>query len=384
MGNKVHIDWALFRKALVGNLDSAEEKAFNDWLNAKENRLYFDKALAFQAKAREKSPEEQYDFKKAWSEFERHHVNRDSNRFLTLARVAAILIILVALPIFLIHRVQNVETTGSDILPGRSSALLTLADGSTVVLETRDTVIRLKKRMGEIWVDSANIVYLAEDEGTGVSDYNILRIDHGREFSLTLSDGSRVWLNSETELRYPVTFTGLTREVYLSGEAYFEIAPDVNKPFIVNTGDLKLTVLGTSFNVSAYADDNLQVLTLAEGEIEITEIKGIQGESISLIPNQQIILDKRSLTTEVRQVDANLYSAWTRGRFVFEDETMFGLFQKLGRWYDISVFFIDSNAQYERLTGQLPRFESFDVIIDLLERVSDHEFEVENNIIKIK
>ncbi|MBE0677780.1 MAG: FecR domain-containing protein [Bacteroidales bacterium] len=384
MGNSINISWSLFKKAVRGNLEIEEQEIFNEWLRVKENRLYFEKALAFSSREGVPDPEQQYDYHRAWLEFEKHRHHRNRERFLVLARVAAILILLAAIPIFLVNRAREAGSSGADILPGRSAALLTLADGRIIRITGADTTISLEGKSSDILVYSGSITY-QHDGSEGVSNkFNSLDVGRGEEFSLNLSDGTVIKVNSESNLKYPVIFNSRAREVWLSGEAYFDVAPDSARPFILHTGDINVRVLGTTFNVAAYGDEETEVLTLAEGKIEVSGIKGLPGKTFEIKPNQQFVLNKTSLSADIKTVDAGLYTAWTRGRFVFEDETLYSLFRKLQRWYDISVFFLDSEAQYERFTGQVPRFESFETILQLLNRVSNYEFELKNNIVTVK
>jgi transmembrane sensor len=384
MGNSINISWSLFKKAVGGNLDIEEQKIFNEWLRVKENRLYFEKALAFSSREGVPDPEQQYDYHRAWLEFEKHRHHRNRESFLVLARVAAILILLAAIPIFLVNRAREAGNTGADILPGRSAALLTLSDGRIIRITGTDTTIFLEGKSSDILVESGSITYSHDGSEGASNEFNLLDVGRGEEFSLNLSDGTVIKVNSESNLRYPVVFDGPTREVWLSGEAYFEVASDSLRPFILHTGDLDVRVLGTSFNVAAYGDEEIEVLTLVEGKIEVSEIKGLYGKAFEMSPDQQFVLNKTSLSADIKPVDADSFTAWTRGRFVFEDETLFSLFRKLQRWYDISVFFLDSEAQYERFTGQVPRFESFETILQLLNRVSNYEFELKNNIVTVK
>lgn len=385
MGNSINISWALFKKAVRGNLDIKEQEIFNEWLRVRENRLYYEKALAFSS-SREgvPDPEQQYDYQRAWREFEKHSHHRSRERFLVLARVAAILILLAAIPVFLVNRTREAGSSGADILPGRSAALLTLADGRIIRISGADTTIFLEGKSSDILVDSGSITYKHDGSEGASNEFNSLDVGRGEEFSLNLSDGTVIKVNSESNLKYPVLFNSRAREVWLSGEAYLEVASDSERPFILHAGDMNVRVLGTSFNIAAYADEQTEILTLAEGHVEVSGIKGLPGEVYEIFPDQQLVLNKTSLSAEVRSVDADIYTAWTRGRFIFEDETLFSLFRKLQRWYDISVFFLDSEAQYERFTGQVPRFESFETILQLLNRVSQYEFELKNNIVTVK
>jgi len=200
---------------------------------------------------------------------------------------------------------------------------------------------------------------------------------------ITLADGSNIWLNAESTLEYPIPFSSEQREVTLSGEAYLEVVYENDRPFIVKTQNMNISVLGTSFNICVYPDEIEIKTTLVEGKICVEDIKGL-SESFILEPSQQLTFNKISHESHVKMVDTEIYTAWVHGYFIFEEESLENIFQRLGRWYDIQVFFLDDNLKRELLSGKLPRFEDFHVILNMLEKVSDAKFELNGNTIIVK
>src|SRR5690606_21510198 len=181
---------------------------------------------------------------------------------------------------------------------------------------------------------NGEIVY-EEGEARGKPDgtvYNMLKVPNGGEYSLTLSDGSKVWLNAASQLRYPVSFTGKTRDVELSGEAYFEIARNKQKPFRVHFNKATVEVLGTHFNVNAYGNDDVHAVTLLEGSVKVLK----DGHSVLIRPGQEAVLAGTE-QVKVKQVVAEDAIAWKNGYFVFAGEDIRSIMKKLSRWYDFTV-----------------------------------------------
>jgi len=208
--------------------------------------------------------------------------------------------------------------------------------------------------------------------------YNQILIGRGEEYHLVLSDGTRVWLNSETKLKYPTQFASNIREVELEGEAYFEVTKNPKAPFIVKTGQMDVKVLGTSFNISAYEDEETVQATLVEGKVKVTPHYG-ESSNIILSPNDQAVFTKSNNEITVREVDASMYSSWKEGVFAFDEEPLDEIMRKLARWYDIKVFFQDSEARKSQFSGKLPRFEDCKVLFEMMEKTTTVQFTIKDN-----
>lgn len=221
-----------------------------------------------------------------------------------------------------------------DIPAGRQGAILTLSNGQRILLDsagngelTRDAGVRVIRKGGE----------LSYGGNTDEVLYNQVVTPKGRKWQLTLSDGTKVWLNAASSVRYPICFVGKERIVEVSGETYFEIAPDKNRPFKINiVGKGKIEVLGTHFDVNAYDDEDAIRTTLLEGRVRI-----IRGESSSLLnPGQQAVLGNG--TDDIKVInDANIdeVMAWRNGRFIFSDMDLKTIMRQLTRWYDVDVVY---------------------------------------------
>ena len=210
-------------------------------------------------------------------------------------------------------------------------------------------------------------------------EYNTLVVSRGGEYILTLSDGTKVWLNSETELKYPVRFTGNTREVNVKGEAYFEVQRDTLHPFIVHTPHTNTRVLGTSFNISAYEDETTTTITLVKGKVEV---KNREGKCI-LTPGWQAIADNSSGSLQEQEVDVTSYISWKNGMFEFYEMPLEQLVTMLSRWYDVNFFFANSNVRNFKFTGVVKRSNTLMFMLDFIEKTSNVEFKVNENVIQI-
>lgn len=255
------------------------------------------------------------------------------------------------------------ETTA--IRPGRTCATLVLDNGRKISLS--DSLFQhVIQSSGEVNIMGKQMNYQPLDSVEELV-WNKVYTPRGGEYSLLLSDGTRVWLNAETELRFPVAFVGGSRVVELKGEAYFEVAKDTMKPFFIKTSQMAIRVLGTSFNVKAYENEAEQT-TLITGSVEAIKSKLKQ----KIVPGDQLILKGDAF--EVRQVDVNTFTAWKDQRFVFDDEVLDGIIRKLERWYDVQFFIRNASVRELRFTGNLPKYENLDKVLKKLELATHIHF----------
>lgn len=233
-------------------------------------------------------------------------------------------------------QVKNETQVQKPILPGTSKASLTMADGSVISLDSA-AVTQLKEADGTT-IDKrlGTIVYNNTIEKNKKILYNTLHIPRGGEYQLVLPDGSKVWLNAASSLRFPTSFTEKERTVYLTGEAYFEIAKNQAQPFkVVLEKDMEIQVVGTHFNVMAYNDEDYIKTTLAEGKIKFKNA----SHTVFLNPAQQAALKKNTQQLEVKGVDIDKEIAWKNGMIEFHDDDLPYIMRQLARWYDVEVSF---------------------------------------------
>ncbi|HJU45510.1 MAG TPA: FecR domain-containing protein [Chitinophagaceae bacterium] len=228
----------------------------------------------------------------------------------------------------------------NDVAPGGNKATLTLADGRTIVLDsTQNGTIATQGGSSIIKLSNGQIRYDLKGLSQGSVSWNTLSTPRGGTYQITLPDGSKVWLNAESSITYPVAFTGNERRVELvDGEAYFEVAKDSKRPFIVSVDDnMEVEVLGTHFNVNAYEDEEVIKTTLVEGKVKVNK-SNKSNESLLLIPGQQAKVNIENETiTVINDVDTEEAIAWKEGLFYFEDDDIKTVMRQLARWYDVEV-----------------------------------------------
>ena len=210
--------------------------------------------------------------------------------------------------------------------------------------------------------------------------YNTVKIPYGGEYQLQLSDGTRVWLNSGSVLKFPVNFVGKQREVSLKGEAYFEVAHLADKPFIVHTDHSNVKVYGTSFNVMSYADDKVEQVTLLEGSVGVE----VNGQQTMIKPGEQAELNTVTEIVELKEVEATLYTSWVDGVFRFKNMPMKELSKKLSRWYDVDFFFANDNVSEFPFTGRIKRDADFEYFMNLIEKTTNVEVSIDGRTVLVK
>ena len=206
-----------------------------------------------------------------------------------------------------------------------------------------------------------------------------VKTNPGMMTSLTLPDGTLVFLNSESTLSYPSRFDSDTRNVTLQGEAYFQVASDKSSPFIIEMGKVQVQVLGTSFNLRAYQDEEMIQTTLVEGRVCMFTDK----KRILLYPNEQGAIELKTGNLVKKQVDVQAYIGWKNGRFIFERQTLEDIMRTLSRWYDVQVVFQSEKARHIEFTGNLRRYDDFGQIVSMLALACPAKFNVSGTTIYI-
>lgn len=329
-------------------------------------------------KLREK---QEYDVHEAWQRVNKRTRAKGSRRMIRGWMKYAALFILF-LGIVSLWRVYDnkekpiVAAVQSDsILPGRLKAELILANGERIVLDSEARSKEMEALGIKLENDTVNGLLKYEagavDNSIGMK-YNTLNVPKGGEYSLILPDGSRVWLNSETTLRFPVQFAGGKRVVYLSGEAYFQVKKDTSAAFHVCTKQQEITVLGTTFNVSAYENDRFTETTLIEGKVAVEG----GAERVVMKPSEQYILDKRSGVGELKEVETEFYTSWIDGKFYFTSFTFEEIVKKLERWYDFTMIYEEDDIRQMRFSGVINKHRPIEEMLRFLEKTTDIHFKI--------
>ncbi|ROT20974.1 FecR family protein [Muribaculaceae bacterium Isolate-110 (HZI)] len=243
------------------------------------------------------------------------------------------------------------------IRPGVTKARLVTPQGVRVQLDS------LASKAGRIDI-------LPPTSSPAVSEELCLEVPRGGEFRVVLSDSTVVWLNSESQLRFPETFDGSERRVSLTGEAYFEVHTDTLRPFYVESAGQVVRVYGTRFDIKAYADEETSYTTLESGSISLCQTSGKGGE-IFLSPGQQAVYDHDNCQVEMKEVKTSVITGWRHGRFVFEGQTLDNIMRDLSRWYDFQYEFADPSLKTDIYLGSIPRYSDFRTAIAILEKCGD-------------
>lgn len=262
-------------------------------------------------------------------------------------------------------QIQLTSEYGDDVMPGTNRATLTLADGSVIQLsEDKSGIIT---GAGVLTYDDGSLL---DDATTSAIEYATLTTPRGGQYRITLPDGSKVWLNAASSLKYPTAFTGNERKVEITGEGYFEIVQNEKQPFIVQSGQHRVQVLGTQFNVNAYPDQPSTVTTLVSGSVSISS-NGM-GETKRLNPGEQSIYIGNNIT--VSKVNIHSFTGWKEGEFVFHHITLAEILPQLERWYDLELEAGD--IPDERFYAEINRSAPLSEVLSVIEALIDVKFEI--------
>lgn len=294
-----------------------------------------------------------------------------SYKLLRYLAVASVLIALVTTGILFatskkgINNAESITLAVPQALPGSKKAILTLSDGKKISLGDSSQTIR----DGSISMEQKNneLLYKKTAANTPVA-YHTIATPLGGEYQLTLPDGSEVWLNAGTSLTYPVSFNGTERRVVLSGEAYFEVARNAGQPFVVEADASEIKVLGTHFNVMAYAGEELQKTTLAEGSVTVSN----KGKQQLLKPGEAAIVAKASGQMQVATANVEQDIAWKNGNFYFDKTMLASIMKQIGRWYNLEISYAGPVPQ-KRFVGRISRHTNLSDVLDVL-RLSGVKF----------
>lgn len=310
---------------------------------------------------------------------------RTKNWWLYVSAAAIILLISIA-TWFISHHQKNKEEqllyTTTNISPGRDAVLLTLSNGKKIALDSvsngqfaEQNGISISK------TKNGNLIYqISKVNSYRVKNqFNTLETPRGCTYQVNLPDGTKVWLNATSSLRFPVSFSSYERRVELSGEGYFEVAKDKIKPFFVKTDQQEIKVLGTHFNVDAYVDNDRTQTTLLEGAVQVSGIQNLQkGQHIMLKPGERSILNSGKITVTAANIKEDI--AWKDGHFLFDNMPLRNILKQLNRWYNINIDY--SSVPDLGFTGYISRDERLYRVLHMLELTGNVKFKIENNTLK--
>ena len=310
-----------------------------------------------------------------------HSVVRKRRIWFVMRCCAMVATVLLSVGMILFYEVWNYwEGRGrecAEVRTGESKKVqLFMAEGQVMELTGIGIDTLLQRDGVDIRVTRGKgLTYSGGEKAGVVPVYDVLRVPRGNEFYIKLSDGSEVWLNSDSELRFPVKFVGNERKLYLKGEAYFKVTKDLLRPFRVMVEEMLVEVLGTSFNVNGYRDERALVTTLVEGSVKVKDT--VSGFECRLCPGQQVELsDGRGV---VREVLMDGVIAWKEGRFLFREMPLEEIAKQLERWFDVEFVFQDKVLREHRFTGVVKRYNGVEEICALIGETTKMEFEIHGN-----
>ena len=292
----------------------------------------------------------------------------------TWTAAAAILLLLAATATTLYLNNKKTTTPAPaiakhDLPPGHNGAVLTLSNGKQIVLDTAGNGMLTSDSHIKVIKNDGNLSY---EGNTGEIVYNTVSTPKGRQWQLTLNDGTKVWLNAASSIHYPINFTGNQRIIEITGEAYLEVSPNKSAPFIVKTPTQEIQVLGTHFNINAYGDEPILRTTLLEGSIKVTAA----GKTILLHPGEQMASNTAAGDLSTTKPDVSNVIAWINGRFKFDHSDIKTVMRQIARWYDVEVEYRGSLPDYQFAGGTF-RNNNLSEVLEVLE-LSGLHFKLEN------
>ncbi len=331
---------------------------------------------------------QEIDVENAWSKFS---LKKDRGYFIYSSVAAAVLLFLTLLIFIPSQNIKESETLiSSDILPAEGTVTLRLSSGKVLEINSSETSEELNEGV-VVSTDGNEISYegVSQDKTNQYIDndisnkleYNELITPKGRSYSIVLSDGSRIWLNAQSSIKYPVRFDKNERKVEISGEAFFDVKHDSLRPFIVETLDYDVKVLGTKFNVKAYSDEESSSTTLVSGSV-IVPLK--TGGERRLSPGEQLNFSRTEKSVKVEEVDVELYTSWVDNNLRIEQMPLGEIFKILKRRYEISVYFVEDKLMDEQFSGKIPLNDNLKIVLDQMSKVSNVEFEYQKNLVVVK
>lgn len=306
------------------------------------------------------------------------------------AVAASIILLLTAAIYFFLNQSSSAEkqkataivspTLSNDIVPGGNKAVLTLDDGTTIILDSAaNGIISTQGNIEVEKLENGLLAYTINGKTITESEdafYNTITTPRGGQYRITLSDGTKVWLNAASSIRFPIVFMGNERKVTVTGEAYFEVAHNTAKPFKIKAADSEVEVLGTHFNINAYDDEAAIKTTLLEGKVKVLALSNQNGvQTKFLTPGQQSIIAKSGSINVLSNADTEEAVAWKNGRFQFKSADLKSIFRQISRWYNVDVEY--KGDMDLRFTGQLTRSDNVSKVFEKLKLTGEVNFKIE-------
>ena len=381
MTDRMHINWDIIVRRILDQADETERELVERWLTEDEmNRKYYRKAKRYFDRYYTGEESREVDVEDAWSEFV-VYADKSPRKYLwrRVMRYAAVLLLPLCLGLgYWFWGNDSLDTAvipgGIQIEPGTTKAILVFNSGRQVELTDSST---FEQAMGRFKSEEGKV-----EKSLKPVEYNKIIVPRGGEYNLVLADGTSVVINADSKLSIPDRFEGKERRVRLEGEALFHVVKDAEHPFVVEMEGGDVTVLGTVFNVSAYSEEVCIQTTLVEGSVAFRG-KGMKEVRV-IVPGEQVTYDVQTNSVEVEKVDTGIYTAWAEGKWIIEGKRLEDIMKQLARWYDVSVFYQNPEVKDLVFTGDLEKYSSCNVILDIISMTTSVEFELKDKMIIVK
>lgn len=371
-----------------GMTDNAQEKELNEWRSVSpRHEELFQRMLSSEhvEKSISRFVKTEEEEERGWRQLQQKaRSGRSVRKIKWFPYAAAIVLILSVGGVFYFsgdkEQTEILPIAKNEVQVPGSRAVLILPDGRKVDLENEVLRSDLAQSDSLLLVSARSLKYRDIDSPDTTEIFHTLEIPRGGEYLLALSDGTMIYLNSESTLSFPVKFQGKERKVYLTGEAYFKVAKNTEHPFVVTAGELEVLVTGTTFGVRAYKDEKDIQTTLESGQVTVR----VEGKSVKLVPNKQVLFNKSTMGLEVRDVDVDLYLAWADGRLVYDNCPLEKILTDLGRWYNIDVFYSRDELRSYQFSLNMKKHEEFTQVLELIGKTGEVQFEIKDNTVIVK
>jgi ferric-dicitrate binding protein FerR (iron transport regulator) len=379
---------AIIFKVLVGDASNEERKYLTQWRRTSyENEALFQRIVDSKGIVDAFDVYSKIDLEKAF----RRIIPRKNEQSKLLIPVwlrysAAIIVVtlVTGLLVYLNTNQNQVTDIYLGMSPGSSKAILVIDDETQYVLE--DLAFKEIKSNELVLInDGKSLSYDKVEESNNEKsvEMHTLSVPRGGEYKLVLSDGTSIWVNSESTLKFPANFTGTEREVELFGEAYFEVAPNTQMPFIVKTGEIKVKVVGTEFNIKSYDNESDITTSLLNGQV-LVSCNDVTVEEHVLQPGEQASFNKTKKEIQISEADVFAASSWRHGRFVLRHETLGNIMNVISRWYDVNVTYTNSDLQTLLFNVNTFKYSDVGEMLAAIEKTGKVRFERHQNIIIVK
>ncbi len=372
---------SLILKYLKNEITDKEQQILNEWLEeSPDNKSLLE---SFRQTANVEQDIDQLrsvDVNAQWERFNAN-IGHDQPKKLRLAkwwpRVAAVLLVASSITAYFYYAkhqsVSSEAVLAYDINPGSERAILQLADGAVVNLGRYQKHSDHDQAQG-FDVKEGTLYFTANHTKSGQTSHHALRTPRAGEYKVVLPDGTKVWLNASSYLSFPQNFDGNERRVQLKGEAYFEVAHQPSKPFIVSFNDTEVKVLGTHFNINTYG--NTSKTTLLEGSVSISEA----GHQTLLKPGQEALIEQGEI--EVQKTEVYKSIAWKEGVFYFKEDNIKEIFDQISRWYDVEIVYQGKPSQ-QAITGNIRRQATLNQVLEMLGALTNAKFNLTDRIVTV-